>query len=155
MIKAVSPDENEITHRDSNASREQTDAEKQRESNIVLRTKKWRRDLWKASVYLITLGMLISLLMGLNMSWIQQTCYPCGSMRSNRTICENRPSQRKPKEPRFWHLVAASAAAWEEEKAWVSMVARNLTLLGSEANLIVCEQARRAVSHPWLHFHIH
>lgn len=43
---AVSPGENEITHRDSNASRKQTDAETQRESNIVLQTKKW-----KASVY--------------------------------------------------------------------------------------------------------
>lgn len=48
--------------------------------------------------------------------------------------------------------VAASAAAGGEEKkawlllAWVSTVAGNLTLLGSAANLIVCEQARRAVS---------
>lgn len=31
--------------------------------------KKWKRVLWKACVYLITLGMLISLLAGLNMSW--------------------------------------------------------------------------------------
>jgi Na+/H+ antiporter NhaD/arsenite permease-like protein len=49
--------------------------------------------------------------------------------------------------------VAASAMGREEEKkawlllAWVSTVAGNLTLLGSAANLIVCEQARRAVSH--------
>ncbi|KFK42527.1 hypothetical protein AALP_AA1G006000 [Arabis alpina] len=49
--------------------------------------------------------------------------------------------------------VAASAAVGEEAKkawlilAWVSTVAGNLTLLGSAANLIVCEQARRAVSH--------
>ncbi|KAG2320336.1 hypothetical protein Bca52824_013549 [Brassica carinata] len=33
------------------------------------------------------------------------------------------------------------------EEAWVSTVARNLTLFGSEANLIICEQARRLVSH--------
>lgn len=48
--------------------------------------------------------------------------------------------------------VAASAAAISpasEQKAWlilawVSTVAGNLSLLGSAANLIVCEQARRA-----------
>ncbi|KAH1042868.1 hypothetical protein GYH30_024957 [Glycine max] len=48
--------------------------------------------------------------------------------------------------------VAASAAAiskGDEEKAWlilawVSTIAGNLSLLGSAANLIVCEQARRA-----------
>lgn len=48
--------------------------------------------------------------------------------------------------------VAASAAAIspaDEKKAWlilawVSTVAGNLSLLGSAANLIVCEQARRA-----------
>lgn len=51
--------------------------------------------------------------------------------------------------------VAASAAqisAAEEKKswlilAWVSTVAGNLSLLGSAANLIVCEQARRAPHH--------
>lgn len=50
--------------------------------------------------------------------------------------------------------VAASAAAIsaaDEKKAWlilawVSTVAGNLSLLGSAANLIVCEQARRAQS---------
>jgi len=48
--------------------------------------------------------------------------------------------------------VAASAAAIsaaDEKKAWlilawVSTVAGNLSLLGSAANLIVCEQAHRA-----------
>lgn len=30
---------------------------------------KWKRRLWKTCVYLVTIGMLISLLMGLNMSW--------------------------------------------------------------------------------------
>ncbi|RHN40263.1 hypothetical protein MtrunA17_Chr8g0352851 [Medicago truncatula] len=48
--------------------------------------------------------------------------------------------------------VAASAAAISQEDqkrawlilAWVSTTAGNLSLLGSAANLIVCEQARRA-----------
>jgi Na+/H+ antiporter NhaD/arsenite permease-like protein len=45
--------------------------------------------------------------------------------------------------------VAESAASADKKKAWlilawVSTVAGNLTLLGSAANLIVCEQARRA-----------
>ncbi|KAK4384968.1 Silicon efflux transporter LSI2 [Sesamum angolense] len=32
-------------------------------------SKKWKRVLWKACVYLVTMGMLASLLAGLNMSW--------------------------------------------------------------------------------------
>ncbi|KAE8077734.1 hypothetical protein FH972_016266 [Carpinus fangiana] len=32
-------------------------------------TIRWKRMLWKSCVYLITIGMLIALLMGLNMSW--------------------------------------------------------------------------------------
>lgn len=55
--------------------------------------------------------------------------------------------------------MAASAAAispQSEKKAWlilawVSTVAGNLSLLGSAANLIVCEQARRA---PHLSFNL-
>lgn len=44
---------------------------------------------------------------------------------------------------------AATISATEEKKswlilAWVSTVAGNLSLLGSAANLIVCEQARRS-----------
>ena len=44
---------------------------------------------------------------------------------------------------------AAAISAADEKKAWlilawVSTVAGNLSLLGSAANLIVCEQARRA-----------
>lgn len=62
---------------ESSASRDhQADAESQGESYptvnsnaLLFQTKRWRRVLWKSSVYLITLGMLISLLMGLNMSW--------------------------------------------------------------------------------------
>ncbi|XP_063944616.1 silicon efflux transporter LSI3 isoform X3 [Daucus carota subsp. sativus] len=34
---------------------------------------KWRRILWKTCVYLVTVGMLIALLMGLNMSWTAVT----------------------------------------------------------------------------------
>lgn len=30
---------------------------------------KWKRTMWKTGVYLVTIGMLIALLMGLNMSW--------------------------------------------------------------------------------------
>jgi Citrate transporter len=29
----------------------------------------WRRNVWKCSIYLVTLGMLVALLMGLNLSW--------------------------------------------------------------------------------------
>ncbi|XP_016436256.1 silicon efflux transporter LSI2 [Nicotiana tabacum] len=170
----------------------------------------WKRLLWKLCVYLVTIGMLISLLMGLNMSWtaitaalalvvldfkdarpcLEKVSYSlliffCGMFITvegfNRTGI---PSA-------FWELmepyakidhaagiavlavvilvlsnlasnvptvlllggrVAASAAAispTSEKKAWlilawVSTVARNLSLLGSAANLIVCEQARRA-----------
>lgn len=44
---------------------------------------------------------------------------------------------------------AAAISAAEEKKAWlllawVSTVAGNLSLLGSAANLIVCEQARQS-----------
>ena len=44
---------------------------------------------------------------------------------------------------------AAAVSAADEKKAWlilawVSTVAGNLSLLGSAANIIVCEQARRA-----------
>lgn len=71
--RAGSAGESELISCNSNASREQqTDAESQVESNNtnnMFQTKKWRRVLWKSSVYLITLGMLISLVMGLNMSW--------------------------------------------------------------------------------------
>ena len=30
---------------------------------------KWRRKTWKICLYLVTIGMLVALLMGLNMSW--------------------------------------------------------------------------------------
>ena len=34
---------------------------------------KWKGMLWKSCVYLITIGMLVSLLLGLNMSWTALT----------------------------------------------------------------------------------
>ncbi|KAL1220311.1 Silicon efflux transporter LSI3 [Cardamine amara subsp. amara] len=213
--RAVSAGESELTSRDSNASREeQIDAESQGESNNnnnVFQTKQWRRVLWKSSVYLITLGMLISLLMGLNMSWtaitaslalivldfkdarpsLEKVSYSlliffCGMFITvdgfNKTgiptalwdvmepyakidqtkgttvlalviLVFSNVASNVPTVLLLGARVAASAAAGEEEKkawlllAWVSTVAGNLTLLGSAANLIVCEQARRAVRH--------
>lgn len=169
-----------------------------------------KKKLWKICVYLITIGMLVALLMGLNMSWsaitaalalivldfkdagpsLEKVSYSlliffCGMFITvegfNQTGIPGK----------FWDLmapyskinhaggiavlaivilllsnvasnvptvlllgarVAASAAAIssaDENKAWlilawVSTVAGNLSLLGSAANLIVCEQARRA-----------
>ncbi|KAK1582529.1 hypothetical protein Q3G72_015980 [Acer saccharum] len=174
------------------------------------RKERWKRMFRKACLSLVTIGMLVSLLMGLNMSWtaisaalalavldfkdarpnLEKVSYSiliffCGMFITvdgfNRTGI---PSN-------FWDLmetyaqidhiggiavlavvilvlsnlasnvptvlllgarVAASAAAISEadEKkawlilAWVSTVAGNLSLMGSAANLIVCEQARRA-----------
>lgn len=170
---------------------------------------KWRRIAWKCCVYLVTIGMLVALLLGLNMSWTAVTAalalvvldfkdaqpclekvsysllvFFCGMFMTvdgfNKT---GLPSA-------FWNFmephaqidrvsgtvvlalvilylsnlasnvptvlllgarVAASAAAISaaQEKrawlllAWISTVAGNLSLLGSAANLIVCEQARR------------
>ncbi|XP_031402476.1 silicon efflux transporter LSI2 isoform X1 [Punica granatum] len=194
---------------------------------------KWKRLVWKSCVYLVTVGMLISLLMGLNMSWtaitaalalvvldfkdagaclekvkrimsvtksldflakiyllLVQVSYSlliffCGMFITvdgfNKTgipstlwnLMEpyskiDRPSgiavlaivilvlsnlaSNVPTVLLLGGRVAASAAAIssaEEKKswlilAWVSTVAGNLSLLGSAANLIVCEQARRA-----------
>ncbi|KAL3653541.1 hypothetical protein CASFOL_003222 [Castilleja foliolosa] len=158
-------------------------------------SKKLMRALWKTCVYLVTLGMLISLLMGLNMSW---TAITAALALIVLDFKDARPSLEKfdgfnrtgiPStvwefmEPyaKINHIggtvvlavvilvlsnvasnvptvlllgarVAASAAMISpasEKKAWlilawVSTVAGNLSLLGSAANLIVCEQARRA-----------
>ncbi|CAE5956327.1 unnamed protein product [Arabidopsis arenosa] len=213
--RAGSAGENELISCNSNASREQqTDAESQGESNNtnnMFQTKRWRRVLWKSSVYLITLGMLISLLMGLNMSWtaitaalalvvldfkdarpsLEKVSYSlliffCGMFITvdgfNKTgiptalwdlmepyakidqakgtavlavviLVLSNVASNVPTVLLLGARVAASAMGREEEKkawlllAWVSTVAGNLTLLGSAANLIVCEQARRAVSH--------
>ncbi|CAA6655464.1 unnamed protein product [Spirodela intermedia] len=152
---------------------------------------RWKRLLWKACVYLVTLGMLISLLLGLNMSW---TAITAALALVVLDFKDARPCLEKTGIPSaLWDFmepyaqidrasgvvllalviivlsniasnvptvlllgarVAASASAIspaEETKAWiilawVSTVAGNLSLLGSAANLIVCEQARRAQS---------
>ncbi|KAK6155677.1 hypothetical protein DH2020_009925 [Rehmannia glutinosa] len=173
-------------------------------------SKKWKRTLWKACVYLVTIGMLISLLMGLNMSWtaitaalalvvldfkdarpcLEKVSYSlliffCGMFITvdgfNKTGIPSAVWEFMEPYAKIDHIggtailaavilvlsnfasnvptvlllgarVAASAAAISpasEKKAWlvlawVSTVAGNLSLLGSAANLIVCEQARRA-----------
>lgn len=171
---------------------------------------KWKRTLWKVSVYLVTLGMLIALLLGLNMSFTALTAalalvvldfkdarpclekvsyslliFFCGMFITvdgfNRTgipsalwdfmkpyaqinhisgiavlalviLFLSNLASNVPTVLLLGGQVAASAAALsaaDEKKAWlllawVSTVAGNLSLLGSAANLIVCEQARRA-----------
>ncbi|KAK4837875.1 hypothetical protein QYF36_009159 [Acer negundo] len=164
----------------------------------------------KACLYLVTIGMLVSLLMGLNMSWtaiaaalslavldfkdarpnLEKVSYSiliffCGMFITvdgfNRTGIPSNLWDLMETYAQIDHIggiavlavvilvlsnlasnvptvlllgarVAASAAAISEadEKkawlilAWVSTVAGNLSLMGSAANLIVCEQARRA-----------
>ncbi|MED6135835.1 hypothetical protein PIB30_050383 [Stylosanthes scabra] len=171
---------------------------------------KWKRLLWKCCVYMITLGMLIAMLLGLNMSWtaitaalalvvldfkdarpcLEKVSYSlliffCGMFITvdgfNKTgipsamwefmepyshvdhvtgiavlalviLVLSNLASNVPTVLLLGGRVAASAAAIsaEEEKkawlilAWVSTIAGNLSLLGSAANLIVCEQARRA-----------
>ncbi|GMY07261.1 silicon efflux transporter LSI2-like [Fagus crenata] len=169
---------------------------------------KWKKLLWKSCVYLVTIGMLIALLMGLNMSWtaitaalalvvldfkdarpsLEKVSYSlliffCGMFITvdgfNRTGIPSALWDLMAPYSRIDHVsgivilaivilvmsnlasnvtvlllgarVAASAAAIsaaDEKKAWlilawVSTIAGNLSLLGSAANLIVCEQARR------------
>uniref|UniRef100_A0A1D1XSV0 Putative transporter arsB n=1 Tax=Anthurium amnicola TaxID=1678845 RepID=A0A1D1XSV0_9ARAE len=170
---------------------------------------RWKRLLWKTCVYLVTVGMLISLLMGLNMSWtaitaalalvvldfkdarpcLEKVSYSlliffCGMFITvdgfNKTgipsalwdfmepyaridhasgvvllalviLVLSNIASNVPTVLLLGARVAASAAAIspaEETKAWlilawVSTVAGNLSLLGSAANLIVCEQSRR------------
>ncbi|XP_054786283.1 silicon efflux transporter LSI2-like isoform X2 [Prosopis cineraria] len=170
---------------------------------------KLKRVLWKACVYIITLGMLVALLLGMNMSWtaiiaalalivlefkdastsLEKVSYSlliffCGMFMTvdgfNKTgipsvfwdhmepyskvdsasgiavlaiviLVLSNVVSNVPTVLLLGARIAASAAAIssEEEKkawlilAWVSTVAGNLSLLGSAANLIVCEQARR------------
>ncbi|KAK4357472.1 hypothetical protein RND71_023082 [Anisodus tanguticus] len=170
----------------------------------------WNNMLWKICVYLVTIGMLIALLMGLNMSWtaitaalalvvldfkdarpsLEKVSYSlliffCGMFITvdgfNKTgipgalwdfmepyskvdhaagitvlamviLVLSNLASNVPTVLLLGGRVAASAAAISpdsEQKAWlilawVSTVAGNLSLLGSAANLIVCEQARRA-----------
>lgn len=184
-----------------NGSREETQSSEKQD---------WKKLLWKTCVYLVTLGMLISLLVGLNMSWtaitaalalvvldfkdarpcLEKVSYSlliffCGMFITvdgfNKTglpsalwdfvepysqidhaggiallsiviLFLSNVASNVPTVLLLGARVAASAAAIsdaEETKAWlilawVSTVAGNLSLLGSAANLIVCEQARRA-----------
>ncbi|XP_044468516.1 silicon efflux transporter LSI3-like [Mangifera indica] len=172
--------------------------------------KRWKKPLWKSCVYLVTIGMLISLLMGLDMSWTAITAalalvaldfkdarpsldkvsyslliFFCGMFVTvdgfNKTgipstlwdfmepyaqvdrasgiavlsiviLVLSNVASNVPTVLLLGSQVAASAAAIsaaDERKswlilAWVSTVAGNLSLLGSAANMIVCEQARRA-----------
>lgn len=178
---------------------------------------KWKRNLWKCCVYIVTLGMLIALLMGRNMSWTAITAalalmvldfkdarpcldkvsyslliFFCGMFITvdgfNKTgipsdlwdimepyaqidhvggiavlaaviLVLSNVASNVPTVLLLGARIAASAAAIspESEKkawlilAWVSTVAGNLSLLGSAANLIVCEQARRA---PYLGYNL-
>ncbi|KAI5444206.1 hypothetical protein KIW84_012724 [Lathyrus oleraceus] len=121
----------------------------------------WKRIMWKSSVYMITLGMLIAMLLGLNMSWTAITAalaLVVLDFKDARPSLEKYMDSTKLEFQVLYGIlllgarVAASAAAIspEDEKkawlilAWVSTIAGNLSLLGSAANLIVCEQARRA-----------
>ncbi|KAI0513955.1 hypothetical protein KFK09_009987 [Dendrobium nobile] len=170
----------------------------------------WKRFLWKICVYLVTIGMLVALLLGFNMSWtavtaalalvvldfkdarpcLEQVSYTllvffCGMFITvdgfNKTgipstlweaverysridttsgiallsvviLLLSNVASNVPTVLLLGSRVAASASsisASEEARAWlilawVSTVAGNLSLLGSAANLIVCEQARRA-----------
>ncbi|KAB2001671.1 hypothetical protein ES319_D11G010500v1 [Gossypium barbadense] len=170
----------------------------------------WKNKMWKLCVYLVTIGMLVALLMGLNMSWtaitaslalvvldfkdarpcLEKVSYSlllffCGMFITvegfNKTgipstlwnfmephanvdrvsgiavlaaviLLLSNVASNVPTVLLLGGRVAASAAAIsasEEKKAWlilawVSTVAGNLSLLGSAANLIVCEKARRA-----------
>ncbi|KMT16354.1 hypothetical protein BVRB_3g055010 [Beta vulgaris subsp. vulgaris] len=173
-------------------------------------SEKWKHVLWKICVYLVTIGMLVALLFGLDMSWtaitaalalvvldfkdarpsLEKVSYSlliffCGMFITvdgfNKTgipgkvwdimepysqvdraggiailalvilVLSNLVSN-VPTVLLLGGQVAASAAAIsasEERKAWlilawVSTVSGNLSLLGSAANLIVCEQARQA-----------
>ncbi|KAL4574813.1 hypothetical protein LXL04_021651 [Taraxacum kok-saghyz] len=171
---------------------------------------KWKMTLWKIGVYVITIGMLVSFLLGLNMSWtaitaalalvvldfkdarpcLEKVSYSllvffCGMFVTvdgfNRTgipsavwdfmepyaqidhvsgvvilavviVVLSNLASNVPTVLLLGARVAAAAATISPEKekkawlilAWVSTVAGNLSLLGSAANLIVCEQARRA-----------
>ncbi|KAJ0496754.1 putative arsenical pump membrane protein, ArsB [Helianthus annuus] len=178
--------------------------------DIDEKSAKWKLILWKIGVYVITVGMLVSFLAELNMSWtaitaamalvvldfkdarpcLEKVSYSllvffCGMFVTvegfNRTgipsaiwdfmepyaeidkvsgvavlaiviVVLSNLASNVPTVLLLGSRVAAAAATISPEKerkawlilAWVSTVAGNLSLLGSAANLIVCEQARRA-----------
>ncbi|KAL5718644.1 hypothetical protein ACHQM5_011524 [Ranunculus cassubicifolius] len=185
------------------------------------RLTRWKRVSFKTCVYFVTIAMLFSFLVGLNMSWtaitaalalvvldfkdakpcLEKVSYSlliffCGMFITvdgfNKTGIPSKVWNYMEPHSRIDHAsgiavlslvilvlsnfasnvptvlllgaqIAASAAAispTEETKswlilAWVSTVAGNLSLLGSAANLIVCEQARRAQSGYTLTFWTH
>ncbi|KAH1042865.1 hypothetical protein GYH30_024955 [Glycine max] len=208
-----------LTKEETNGSSSKADAilDKPVEADVLLtsetkdyRSVRWKYVLWKSFVYIITLGMLIAMLLGLNMSWtaisaalalvvldfqdarpsLEKVSYSlliffCGMFITvdgfNKTgipgalwdvmepysqvdrasgvailalviLILSNVASNVPTVLLLGGPVAASAAAisQEDEKkawlilAWASTVAGNLSLLGSAANLIVCEQARRA-----------
>ncbi|XVE58506.1 hypothetical protein DITRI_Ditri04bG0174900 [Diplodiscus trichospermus] len=163
---------------------------------------RWKRRLWKFSVYFVTIGMLIALVLGFNMSWTAITAAlalvvldfkdagSCLEEFSSMFITVE-GFEKTGIPSTLWDLMepyakiihasgtailaiiilvlsnlvsnvptvlllgsrvtasAAAISASDERKAWlilawVSTVAGNLSLLGSAANLIVCEQARHA-----------
>nr|KYP74774.1 Putative transporter arsB [Cajanus cajan] len=184
----------------------------ERKSDFIIR---WKRVLWKSCVYIITLGMLVALLLGLNMSWtaitaalalivldfkdarpcLEKVSYSlliffCGMFITvdglNKTgipsslwdlmepyshvdrasgvavlaiviLVLSNLASNVPTVLLLGGRVAVSAAAIskaDEKKAWLilawaSTISGNLSLLGSAANLIVCEQARRAPNLPY------
>ncbi|KAL5139689.1 Silicon efflux transporter LSI2 [Glycine soja] len=184
----------------------------ERKTNFII---KWKRVLWKSCVYIITVGMLVALLLGLNMSWtaitaalalivldfkdatpcLEKVSYSlliffCGMFITvdglNKTgipsalwdimepyshvdrasgiailaiviLVLSNLASNVPTVLLLGGRVAASAAAIskaDEKKAWLilawaSTISGNLSLLGSAANLIVCEQAIRAPNLPY------
>ncbi|KAM3682219.1 hypothetical protein ACJW31_12G057000 [Castanea mollissima] len=146
-----------------------------RSSNASLR---WRMIFWKFCVYLITLGMLISLLMGENMSWTAiaaalalivldfKDAQPCLEKVSYSLLIffcgmfiTVEGFDRTGIPSSLWDLMEPYAGinrvsgiavlalvilVLSNLASNLPTVAGNLSLLGSAANLIVCEQARRA-----------
>ncbi|KAJ1384996.1 Citrate transporter-like domain [Sesbania bispinosa] len=194
VLPSMTREETSSSNTNSEAVDTQRDANvmhsSERKNNLII---KWKRILWKSSVYTITLGMLVALLLGLNMSWtaitaalvlvvldfkdarpcLEKVSYSlliffCGMFITvdglNKTgipsalwdlmepYCQVTGSIQFTIFLLLGGRIAASAAEIskaEEKKAWlilawVSTVAGNFSLLGSAANLIVCEQARRA-----------
>lgn len=184
----------------------------EKKSSFMIR---WKRVLWKSCVYIITVGMLVALLLGLNMSWtaitaalalvvldfrdarpcLEKVSYSlliffCGMFITvdglNKTgipsalwdlmepyshvdrvsgvavlavviLVLSNLASNVPTVLLLGGRIAASAAAIskaDEKKAWLilawaSTISGNLSLLGSAANLIVCEQAHRATNLPY------
>ncbi|KAF8008721.1 hypothetical protein BT93_K2389 [Corymbia citriodora subsp. variegata] len=178
---------------------------------------KWRRILWKTCVYLVMVAMLVSLLMGVSMSWtatgaalalivlgfedagpsLEKVSYSllvffCGMFITvegfERTgipsllwdyteryaqvtsakgiavlalviLVLSNSLSNVPTVLLLGARLADSTASMSRDDhkkawlilAWVSTVSGNLTLLGSAANLIVCEKARRS---PHLAYHL-